>query len=471
VKQIGSELKLLLVELAKKITSSEAYFHSVNTCIALCGLQNTDDNVPEVKTLLTALLDKAIDASEQGIDRATDREISMALYGLQKMGGLYSPIRSGSIGKSRVGGVATAVSDDGENNNELEAPTSNPQYRKGNKAYYSANNEKDYIIQEVSSGPTTAVNAYNPNAKNKKASLELRRALSYIKSLMQYQEGPFEAKRLAFATCGLASVSCDIPEALEVIAELAKKSKDAWGDVTGHELGMCLHGLSGMRSDLKPVRELLQGLAPVLRRCPNMRSTDVASAFLGLKGIRSGSKEVSEFIDAFADLIERSVVDGFIQLADTSELCDVMYGIQGLNSEFPETKKLYRTVAKLISGVTVQSAGGGTGEGRFIAGSLYGLKSSSSKDVETTLVIRALTEKFKQYTGGLTVQHVALALNGLQGVSSGHPGVKELLEALTPLVANATGEMNPKGVAMAIYGLQVNPFSPIIRGIDKLFTS
>ena len=148
-----------------------------------------------------------------------------------------------------------------------------------------------------------------------------------------------------------------------------------------------------------------------------------------------------------------------------------MYGIQGLNSEFPETKKLYRTVAKLISGVTVQSVGGGTGEGRFIAGSLYGLKSSSSKDVETTLVIRALTEKFKQYTGGLTVQHVALALNGLQGVSSGHPGVKELLEALTPLVSNATGEMNPKGVAMAIYGLQVNPFSPIIRGIDKLFTS
>jgi hypothetical protein len=40
-----------------------------------------DDSSPEVRNLLTALMDKAISADEQGLDRAGDREISMALFG------------------------------------------------------------------------------------------------------------------------------------------------------------------------------------------------------------------------------------------------------------------------------------------------------------------------------------------------------------------------------------------------------
>ena len=40
-----------------------------------------DDSSPEVRHLLTALMDKAIAADEQGIDKAGDREISMALFG------------------------------------------------------------------------------------------------------------------------------------------------------------------------------------------------------------------------------------------------------------------------------------------------------------------------------------------------------------------------------------------------------
>jgi hypothetical protein len=43
-----------------------------------------DDSSPEVRNLLTALMDKAIPADEQGLDRAGDREISMALFGKLK---------------------------------------------------------------------------------------------------------------------------------------------------------------------------------------------------------------------------------------------------------------------------------------------------------------------------------------------------------------------------------------------------
>jgi hypothetical protein len=45
-----------------------------------------DDSSTEVRQLLSALMDKAILAEEQGIDKAGDREISMALFGLQRMG-------------------------------------------------------------------------------------------------------------------------------------------------------------------------------------------------------------------------------------------------------------------------------------------------------------------------------------------------------------------------------------------------
>ena len=40
-----------------------------------------DDSSPEVRSLLTALMEKSISAEEQGIDKAGDREISMALFG------------------------------------------------------------------------------------------------------------------------------------------------------------------------------------------------------------------------------------------------------------------------------------------------------------------------------------------------------------------------------------------------------
>ena len=43
-----------------------------------------DDSSVEVRDLLSALMDKSISAEEQGIDKAGDREISMALFGMMK---------------------------------------------------------------------------------------------------------------------------------------------------------------------------------------------------------------------------------------------------------------------------------------------------------------------------------------------------------------------------------------------------
>ena len=76
-----SEVRQLVAAIARKINKSDIFYHPVNICIALNGLQGMDDTVPEVRTLMTALMDKAITAEEQGLDKAGDREISMALFG------------------------------------------------------------------------------------------------------------------------------------------------------------------------------------------------------------------------------------------------------------------------------------------------------------------------------------------------------------------------------------------------------
>jgi hypothetical protein len=57
------------------------YTTPFNTTPSLLPL-GMDDSSPEVRNLLTALMDKAIPADEQGLDRAGDREISMALFGI-----------------------------------------------------------------------------------------------------------------------------------------------------------------------------------------------------------------------------------------------------------------------------------------------------------------------------------------------------------------------------------------------------
>lgn len=53
-----AEVKLLIAALAKKISRSEVFYHPVNICIALNGLQGMEDSFPEIRALLNSLMDK-----------------------------------------------------------------------------------------------------------------------------------------------------------------------------------------------------------------------------------------------------------------------------------------------------------------------------------------------------------------------------------------------------------------------------
>ena len=333
-------------------------------------------------------MDKAIPAEEQGQERAADREISMALFGLQRMGDNPPPAR------------------DREESREALSRDSPHRFR---------------------------------------MSPELRRVLVYLTSLMQYHDGPFEAKRLSFAVCGLASMTHDSPEVLGLITQLANKTVGAWGTISGHELSMCLHGMRSLQSESRPVRELVAGLVPIVRACPVMEAYDIASAFNGLQGMRDSAKEVCSLAGAMADLLSRSK----ISLRSPAVAADVIYGMQGLSNSNLECRRLFAQIPDLIENVDLGV------DSHAAAAYLYGLKSCSSKHSETLDVVRAVTRQLKRFRGTFASIHVASALYGMQGLSSDSEEVKELLTTITPLVGNATGTFNPKGLSMAINGLQV----------------
>lgn len=192
-----TEIRLLLWEIANRIEETETYYHSVNICIAMNGLQGMDDCYPEVRRLLAVLLAKAIDASEQGIDKAGDREISMALFGLQKMGS--NPILR-TYCRSSSGGMY--------NNDHLTAAVQSVVSKGGssfgvekdllNLAKYTRTSTNSYNIQQQES---------NTNNNRNKITPELQSALKYISSLLDHFEKPFEAKRLGFAMMGLSRLN------------------------------------------------------------------------------------------------------------------------------------------------------------------------------------------------------------------------------------------------------------------------
>ena len=113
---------------------------------------------------------KAIAAEEQGLDRASDREISMALFGLQRMGS----------GPAKTPGQGLGMSTKGH-------------------------------------GPGLSV--------------ELKHVLAYLGSLLDTFNQPFEARRLGFAIMGLSGLPGNQPEVLHLVGQLSARAEQAWGDL------------------------------------------------------------------------------------------------------------------------------------------------------------------------------------------------------------------------------------------------
>lgn len=183
-----------------------------------------DDCYPEVRRILAALLQRAIGASEQGIDKAGDREISMALFGLQRMGS--DPSKKSSHPRSSHGGGGMSAEEN------VSASVHHLIESGGSSAGIAADTSN-----------LVKYSGYSPLQRgNKRVTTELQATLAYVSSLLEHLEGPFEAKRLGFAMMGLSRLHVELPETRSIVQQLTLKATDAWGDVNGQELSMILRG-------------------------------------------------------------------------------------------------------------------------------------------------------------------------------------------------------------------------------------
>jgi len=518
------EVRRLMWEMANRIQSGDTYYHSVNVCIALNGFQSMDDCYPEVRRLLDVLLDKAIDADEQGFDMAEDREISMALFGLQKMGcrsrgmrGRNAPYRAqqytssspppagtGALARRPLreeeekkapadhtimssfvpgvdahftevveefiaaGGSSAGVEADEANLIKYTSFGSTFGKDKNKKRVYLTpqNSQKeDPDSEDPRKRSTTSSGKFKSNRLSDDFTPELQRVLHYVISLMQHFEKPFEAKRLGFAMLGLSRLNADLPEVSILLEELTKKAQSAWGDVNGQELSMILHGLVGLQSDNPQVRSLLSNLVPLVRRCPSMASSDARSALFGLQGMHSGSsREAENLFDALGDLLERSN----IQFRSPMDLSNSLYGLQGLANNSPATKKILKNVLQMAASIDPER----TFNGRDAAMSLYGLRGANGQTRETLDILSVLTPFIENCRGPLNANDIATCLYGLQNFKSNQKEVKKVLKALNRHVTSkARGRFNPKGLSMVLNGLQgFDSRRPEVRELIKGIT-
>jgi hypothetical protein len=303
-----------------------------------------DDGFPEVRNMISALISRSVSAEEQGMQVCGDREISMALFGLHRMGTQHDHY-----------GFAA-----GSTSTSLGAP---------------------------------------------RVTVELKRAVVYLTSLLKHYTGPFEAKRLGFCLIGLTGIPNDLPEAKELVEALVEKANSAVGPITGQELSMCLHGLINLRPDRRSNRRLMLALIPLMRRCESMKSIDISSAMIGLQSMRisedrdpemalegdaTARSDLQTFFSAFAELIVR--LDA--KFETVHHAARGIYGLQSVISDPMLSKDMKDLLPRMLSSVTF---GGKDGldalvDSRDVAMLIYSLRSTTSQSDSSRRVFVAIAE-------------------------------------------------------------------------------
>lgn len=246
--------------------------------------------------------------------------------------------------------------------------------------------------------------------------------------------------------------------------QLAGKAKSAWGELSGQELSMGLHGLAGARSEHPEALKLLGSLVHLVKKCPSMSAQDAASALVGLQGLRSrANPEVVALSAEIAELLQRSNIT-----LSAHQTMQSLYGLQGLSSSAPEVRKLLRAVSRSVcKGPSDNLA---DFDGRDLAQGIYGCRSLNSQNEETLELLSRVLPILETFKGRMSSQNVGTALYGLQKMRADNKPVRRLLAVLAPLVRGAEGPMTSKSVSMALNGLQglSSGVPEVVKLVDSL---
>ena len=389
------EVRYLIAALAKKIQSSEVFYHPVNICIALNGLQGMDDSSPEVRNLLTALMEKSIPADEQGADRASDREISMAMFGLQRMGTKSVPLKKGGpdIPSSEVLKVLKYI---GTLLDSFEQPF------EGRRL--------SFAVMGIS-GLSSEVP-------------EVQRLVGQLAAKAHDAWGDISSQELSMCLHGLAGMKSESPNVRSLVKALVPLVKKC-SKMTANDVRSAMYGLQGMHSNAKEVVDLIEVFADLYERSNVHFDTpyDASTALYSMQGLSSNVPSSRRLMSMIADSMDS--VKGKYEGRDISMS---LYGIKEFNSENPETLKIISKISPHIKSfdglLNIQN----------VAGSLQGLQKLKSGTKEVDELFSVLAPHIGNAQGIFNSKGLSMALNGLQGLDSKQIDARSLITGLATLI-------------------------------------
>ena len=173
----------------------------------------------------------------------------------------------------------------------------------------------------------------------------------------------FSARHIAMSLYGLRSCSCNSKQALDILRTLSPHLITTSENFSANDVATALDGLRSFRSNQKPVAAVLEALAPHVARVKSSSSFNakgLSMALSGLQGFSSSKPQVRDLVRGLARVMRRSEVK-FQGFDDFEQLSLALYGLADLTSDSPEVQELLESFAVLLR------------KGRFV-----GLKSRAS---------------------------------------------------------------------------------------------
>lgn len=426
------EVRAVLQQLARKIESSDTFYHSVNVCIGLNGLQCMDDGAAEVRAVLRALVSKAIPAEEQGVDQATDREISMALFGIQRMGGhrFAGPTREGhwSDASPELRGVVKYV-------------TSLLEHSKGE---FEAKRMGLCVLG------LSGLSSDTP---------EVRPLVRALAEKAKSAWGDMNGQELSMCLHGLAGMRSETPEVVQLVSNLTPLVKKC-PSISGLEISSALSGLQSLNSKVREVNVLVNNLAELIERSNSTLSgMQFARALSGLQGLSSSKPEVRRLLTALTSKVQPSSAEGL----SGRDLSQALFGMKSLNSQNEETLQVVRMMKRLLDEFRDAYPA------PSVAIALCGMQKLRADNKDVKQLLLSLASFIRLAEGTMPPKSISMAINGLQGIDSRSPEALTLLEALAEVVERSEGQgagfgsLNEVCSAIAGFSLMSADQKPVYR--------
>jgi hypothetical protein len=379
----------------------------------LIGLKTMSSADREVRLLLGALVNSLSLRGGKGemmpiMRRASSREISMALWGMQGLSTEYQEVRD----------ILAVLTD---------AVLYNTGRESGDKDVHPSTVKYISVLQSGDELGLALAGMRRMSSEHK----EVRELLGAITASFKYAANgsvvPFKNEQnIANCLYGMQRMNPDSSE-IKGFLNLLQKSINAYeGHLGGRAIASAIFGMQCMSYETDEVRSLLRAITRSINKSgEDYTGQHIAMLCYGLQNMSSCCKEVDVLLRTIIPRIEASS-SATVNSFSTAYLASSLYGLQCMGADSPTVRRLLRQLTKqaLLFVPTETKAGRiPVLSGQEMAMALHGLRNMGSEWVEIQELLRALAlllppSQEDAMTKGC---EFATAIAGLQRMGGGRP--------------------------------------------------